>query len=468
MTKPTEGKVPPQNIEAEKWVIGALMLDSQCWDVVSSILTESDFYARSHQIIFRCIKELQQKGKPVDLLTVTDYLTTKGEILSVGGTDYIAEIVSQSASAVNVEVYAKIVKEKSLLRSAIRIATEIADTAYQGAYETIDLFLDQSEEKFFKLSEARNADGLVPSMNIVHQAMKKIESLYQQGAEITGLSSGLPSVDKMTSGFQPGEFIIIAARPSMGKTAFSLNIAESMVIRQKKIVAYFSLEMSKESLVTRLLASMSKINMVSLRSGRLDEYSWPRMIEAASILSEAKLFIDETSGISPIEIRSRCRRLKAQYGLDCIIIDYLQLMKLKEKAESREREVSEISRTLKAIAKEFQVPVMALAQLNRGVEGRAEKRPMLSDLRESGSIEQDADLIMMLYRDDYYDKDDPEKQGRAEVIIAKQRNGPTGTVKLAFDAQIGRFREIETSAPVLSPPKSSKGQGIVNFAPGNT
>lgn len=468
MMKPTEGKVPPQNVDAEKWVLGALMLEAHCWDQVSSILVETDFYARSHQILYRCMKELQQKGKPADLLTVTDYLSTKGEILSVGGTEYIAEIVSQTASSVNVEVYAKIVKEKSLLRLAIRTANEIADTAYQGAYENIDLFIDQAEEKFFKLSETRNADGLVPSMNIVHQAMKKIESLYQQGSDLTGLSAGIPSVDKMTSGFQPGELIIIAARPSMGKTAFSLNVAEAMAIRQKKTVAYFSLEMSKESLVTRLLASISKINMGSLKSGHLDEYSWPRMIEAASILSEAKFFIDESSGISPIEIRSRCRRLKNQYGLDCIMIDYLQLMKLKEKVESREREVSEISRTLKAIAKEFQIPVIALAQLNRGVEGRTEKRPMLSDLRESGSIEQDADVIMMLYRDDYYDKEDPEKQGRAEVIIGKQRNGPTGTVKLAFDAELGRFRELEATAPVMTPPKNPRGQGIVNFAPGNT
>jgi len=466
--KPTEGKIPPQNIDAERSVLGSVMLDSQCWDLVSSLLVETDFYARAHQIIFRCMKELNQKGKPTDLITVTDHLNTKGELLAVGGTEYIAEIVSLTASAVNLEVYAKIVKEKSLLRAAIRIANEIAESAYQGSFENIDVFIDQAEEKFFKLSESRNVDGLIPSMQIVHHAMKKIESLYQAGAELTGLSSGLSSLDKMTSGFQPGELIIIAARPSMGKTAFSLNIAEAIAIRQKKTVAYFSLEMSKESLVTRLLASMSKINMGALKSGRLDEYSWPRMIEAASILSESKLFIDETSSISPIEIRSRCRKLKSQYGLDCIIIDYLQLMKLKEKVESREREVSEISRTLKAIAKEFQIPVFALAQLNRGVEGRTEKRPMLSDLRESGSIEQDADIIMMLYRDDYYDKEDPDKQGRAEVIIAKQRNGPTGTVKLAFDAAIGRFRELESSAPIMTTPKNSKGQGIVNFAPGGS
>jgi replicative DNA helicase len=473
-----DGKIPPHNLDAEKSVLGALMLESECWDQVTSLIGETDFYAKSHQILFRSMKDLQQKGRPINLLTVTDYLTTKSELLSVGGPEYIADIVSQTASAVNVELYAQIIKEKSILRIAIRTATEIAESAYQGTFENIDLFIDQAEEKFFKLNENQNTDGLIPSMSIVHQAMKKIESLYQQGAELTGLSSGLASLDRMTSGFQPGELIIIAARPSMGKTAFSLNIAETMSIRQKKTVAYFALEMSKESLVTRLLALLSKINMGNLKSGRLDEYSWPRMIEAASVLSEAKLFIDETSGVSPVEIRSRCRRLKTQYGLDCIIIDYLQLMKLKEKVESREREVSEISRTLKAIAKELQIPVIALAQLNRGVEGRTEKRPMLSDLRESGSIEQDADLIMMLYRDDYYDKEDPEKQGRAEIIIGKQRNGPTGTVKLSFDAEIGRFREMESQgAPSPKPPSTknfgpknssspkTKGQNIINFAP---
>lgn len=467
------GRVPPQNIDAEKWILGALMLEAQAWDQVSSILIESDFYTRSHQLLYRAMRELHQKGQAVDLLTVTDFLSTKGEIHSVGGPEYIAELVGQAISAVNVEVYAKLVKEKSVLRQAIQISSEIAESAYQGTFESIDYFVDQAEEKFFKLNESRNTEGLVPSMNIVHQAMLKIESLYQQGSDITGVSSGIPSLDKMTAGFQPGELTIIAARPSMGKTAFSLNIAEAIAIRQKKTVAYFSLEMSKESLVTRLLASLSKINMGSLRSGHLDEYSWPRMIQAASVLSEAKLFIDETSGMSPVEIRSRCRRLKGQYGLDCIVIDYIQLMKLKEKVESREREVSEISRTLKAIAKELHVPIIALAQLNRGVEGRTEKRPMLSDLRESGSIEQDADVIMMLYRDDYYDKEDPDKVGRAEVIIGKQRNGPTGTVKLAFDAEIGRFREMEASAPVRpsqgpakANPNKPTPQGIVNFAPG--
>ena len=473
------GRVPPQSLDAEKWILGSLLLDNQAWDQVSSILVEADFYMRAHQILYRSMRELTLKGQPVDLLTISDYLNTKGELHSVGGAEYITELVGNTISSANVEVYAKLVKEKSVLRQAIQISTEIAETAYQGQFESIDYFVDQAEEKFFKLNESRNTEGLVPSMNIVHQAMLKIESLYQQGSDLTGVSSGIASLDKMTSGFQTGELIIIAARPSMGKTAFSLNVAEAIAIRQKKTVAYFALEMSKESLVTRLLALLSKINMKDLRSGHLDEYSWPRMIQAASTLSEAKLFIDETSGISPVEIRSRCRRLKSQYGLDCVIIDYLQLMKLKEKVESREREVSEISRTLKAIAKELNIPVIALAQLNRGVEGRTEKRPMLSDLRESGSIEQDADLIMMLYRDDYYDKEDPEKQGRAEVIIGKQRNGPTGTVKVAFDADIGRFREVEPSAPLQPPPpkgspkneprkggsQGAQQQGIINFAP---
>lgn len=472
------GRIPPQSLDAEKWILGSLMLDSQAWDQVSSVLVESDFYMRSHQILYRTMRELYQKGQAVDLLTVTDFLNTKGELHSVGGAEYITELVGQTISSVNVEVYAKLVKEKSILRQSIQISTEIAENAYQGQFESIDYFIDQAEEKFFKLNETRNTEGLVPSMNIVHQAMLKLESLYQQGSDVTGVASGITSLDKMTSGFQPGELTIIAARPSMGKTAFSLNVAEAIAIKQKKTVAYFALEMSKESLVTRLLALLSKINMQDLRSGHLDEYSWPRMIQAASVLSEAKLFIDETSGISPVEIRSRCRRLKSQHGLDCIMIDYLQLMKLKEKVESREREVSEISRTLKAIAKELNVPVLALAQLNRGVEGRTEKRPMLSDLRESGSIEQDADLIMMLYRDDYYDKEDPEKQGRAEIIIGKQRNGPTGTVKVAFEANIGRFKEAEASAPMQPPPnnkpyqqnrgsdkKSNPPQGIINFAP---
>ncbi|MCS6837569.1 MAG: replicative DNA helicase [Bdellovibrionaceae bacterium] len=452
--------LPPQNSEAEKSVLGSLMLDPQGWDIIQGNLTENDFYQKSHQTIFRVMADLFRRGKSVDLLTVTDALATKGELSNIGGPEYIAEVVNLGASAVNLEVYVQMIKEKSLLRQSIKIAQEIVDNAYRGQYENIDTFLDQAEEKFFKLSETRSSGHLVSSLNIIHQVMKKIESLYQQGAEVTGLSSGFSHLDAMTSGFQAGELIIIAARPSMGKTAFSLNLVESMTLRYKKRVAYFALEMSAQSLGERLLALVAGQNIKDVRSGRLTPSSWPKVLEAASVLSEAPLFIDDTSHISPLEIRSQCRRLKAQQGLDCIVIDYLQLMKLKEKTESREREVAEISRTLKAIAKELQIPVIALAQLNRGVEGRTEKRPMLSDLRESGSIEQDADLIMMLYREDYYDKDDPEKQGKAEVIIAKQRNGPTGTIKFHFDANIGRFREPVVHHSPQPPLKPQNGEDL--------
>jgi replicative DNA helicase len=307
-------------------------------------------------------------------------------------------------------------------------------------------------------------------MEIVKASIQKIEELYKRKADVTGVGTGFTELDKMTSGLHPGEMTIIAARPSMGKTAFSLNIAQHIALRLKKTVAYFSLEMGKESMMMRMLSAESKVNMSEIRNGRIQDSAWPKLINAASALSEASIFIDDTPGVSPFEIRSRARRLKAEHGIDVIMIDYLQLMSMKQKFNSREQEVAEISKSLKAIAKELQVPIIALAQLNRGVEGRADRRPMLSDLRESGSIEQDADVIMMLYRDDYYDKDDPEKQGHAEVIIGKQRNGATGTVKLRFDAKYNRFRDAESQAvspmaPPQAPPPMPGGRPK-NFAPG--
>ena len=470
--------VPPQNLDAEKTVIGAVLLDYQLWDQVSSTLIERDFYPRTHQLIFRAMKELADKGRPIDLLTVVDLLSQRAELEAVGGAEYLAELASCGVSSINLDVYVQLIKEKSLLRIAIQEAQKIIEEAYKQEFENIDYFIYKAEERFFRLSEHRQSSGLIPSIDIVQAAMKRIEALSQLDSEVTGIASGFESLDKMTSGFQAGELIIIAARPSMGKTAFSLNVAEHMVIKLQKTVAYFALEMSKESLMNRLIAMNAGVNMKYIRSGKLNSTSWPKLIQAAARFGEAKIYINDTSNISPIEIRSQVRRLKSQVGLDCIIIDYLQLMKLKEKAESREREVAEISRSLKAIAKELEVPVIALAQLNRGVEGRTEKRPMLSDLRESGSIEQDADLIMMLYREDYYDKEDSEKQGKAEVIIAKQRNGPTGTVKLHFESETGRFREmplLSPTAPMTKPsqPSSSPGDkpkakslsSIVNLAP---
>lgn len=449
------------------------MLDPEAWDQVSDLLDAADFYKGAHQVLFKAIKELQGKNQPVDLITVNNLLLSKGELAAAGGHEYLAELVGRTVSSANVGVYAKIVKEKSLLRKMITTSTEVIEKAYAEEFVSVDGFLDEAEAKFYKLGEQKGGEGLAAPLDIVRGSMLKIEELYKLKAEVTGISTGFTILDKMTSGLHPGELTIIAARPSMGKTAFSLNLAQAIALRQKKTVAYFALEMSQQSLMMRLLASEARINMGDLRRGKLSDSAWPKLIHAAGVLSESKLFIDETSSISPLEIRSRCRRLKAQHGLDCIMIDYLQLMKLKEKVESREREVSEISRTLKAIAKELNIPVIALAQLNRGVEGRTEKRPMLSDLRESGSIEQDADVIMMLYRDDYYDKDDPDKKGHAEVIIGKQRNGPTGTVKLVFEAEFGRFRDADPEPshplpppPVAGPPQNPGFGKPKNFAPG--
>lgn len=465
------GRLPPQNIEAEQSILGALMLDSLVWDSLGDQVSGEEFYKPAHQILFQTFKSLIAQNQPVDLITVTNHLTTEGQLAAIGGTEYLVELVNRTVSTANVVSHAKIVREKALVRQAIHISSEVIDQGYAEDFENVEHFLDEAEGKFYRLGETRQTEGLIHPMNLVKDSIKLIEERYKKKADITGLGTGFTQLDKMTSGFHPGELLILAARPSMGKTAFSLNIAQHIALRLKKTVAYFSLEMSKEAVMMRLLAAEARVNMSDLKTGRISDSAWPKLIDAAGHLSEAPLFIDDTSGISPFEVRSRCRRLKAQHGLDCIMIDYLQIMKLKERTESREREVAEISRTLKSISKELHVPVIALAQLNRGVEARTEKKPMLSDLRESGSIEQDADVIMLLYREEYYDKAD-EKKGHAEVIIGKQRNGPTGTVALKFDGQYGRFRDAdpEQSHPLPPPPPQSVtpfgGGKPKNFAPG--
>jgi replicative DNA helicase len=462
--------LPPQNIEAEQSILGGLLLEASAFDQVSDLLTEEDFYKPAHQTVYRAIKELHAKSERPDLLTISNLLDTKRELDAIGGSSYLASLLEKTISASNIMSYCRIVREKSLLRKLISTSSRFIDKAYSGDYQDIEVFLDQSESELFKVSESNNQTGLVGSMEIVKTSIERIEELYKRKAEITGLASGFTELDKMTAGLHGGELTIIAARPSMGKTAFSLNIAAHVAVKLKKTVAYFSLEMGKEAVMTRMLAAEAKVSMTELRSGKIQDSSWPRLINAAGLLSEAPLFIDDTPGISPFEIRARCRRLKSQHGIDLIMIDYLQLMDLKQRVESRERAVAEISKALKTIAKEMKIPVVALAQLNRGVEGRSDRRPMLSDLRESGSIEQDADVIGMLYREDYYDKDDPEKQGHAEVIIGKQRNGPTGTVKLRFDGKFNRFRDAESEGvnplppPQAPPPVPGKPR---NFAPGN-
>lgn len=454
------GKVPPQSLEAEQSVLGGLLLDREAFDQVTDILEVNDFYKPAHQTVFQTILELHQKSQPIDVVTVLNALQAKNAVEQIGGAEALVQLIENVVSAANIASHAKIIREKSLLRKLISTSTNFIEKAYSSEYTDVDSLLDLAESEILKVGDNKVNQGLVGSIDIVKSSIEKIEELYRKKLDVTGVPTGFAELDRMTAGLHAGELIIVAARPSMGKTAFSLNLATHMAIRAKKTVAYFSVEMAKESLMMRLLAGESKISMGEIRTGRVQDSSWPKLIQAAGSISEAPLFIDDTSGISPFEIRARCRRLKAVHGLDCIMIDYLQMMDLKQKVESRERAVSEISKGLKSIAKELQVPVIALAQLNRGVEGRSDRRPMLSDLRESGSIEQDADVIMLLYRDDYYDKDDADKQGHAEVIIGKQRNGPTGTVKLKFDAKTNKFRDAEPEgyAPMSKPPSQAPPQ----------
>jgi replicative DNA helicase len=471
-------RIPPQNIEAEQSILGALMLEKDAWDSVVDVISGADLYKPSHQKIYAAIEELHRKSLPVDLITVSNALQSKGELEQVGGADYLVDLVNRTISSANIASYAKIVKDKSLLRRLIHSCSQLIEKAYEEDFTDVESFIDHAEAEFYKLGENKKTEGLISAIEIVKSSVVKIEELYKRKSDITGVPTGFTMLDRMTSGLQPGELIIIAARPSMGKTAFSLNLAQHMALRAQKTIAYFSLEMGRDAVMMRVLATEARINAKDIRSGKIADNVWPKLINVAGQVSDSKFFIDETSGISPFEIRARARRLKAQVGLDCIIIDYLQLMDLKQKVESRERAVSEISKTLKSIAKELSIPIIALAQLNRGVEGRSDRRPMLSDLRESGSIEQDADVIMMLYRDDYYDKDDPDKQGHAEVIIGKQRNGPTGTVRLKWEAEFGRFRDAEPEPhhPLPPPPPqapagaSAGGPGPGgkprNFAPG--
>lgn len=470
-------RVPPQNMEAEQAVLGGLMIEPERWDDMAEILTAEDFYKPAHRKIFLAIQALNKRNQAADLVTVTNHLSEKGELEAVGGTGYLAEVMDQTPSTANINSYAQIIHDKSILRRVVQISQGFIEKAFNPDFDNIDVFLDSIEQDVFKVGEARGSQGLVDASELVRASLEKIETLYSQKLKVTGIPSGFVELDEITAGFQPGEFIIIAARPSMGKTAFSLNVTMHSALKEKKKIAYFSVEMAKEQVMIRLLASAAKVRLGDLRIGQIDDKAWPRLINTAAALSETHLFIDDSAGISPFDVRAKARRLKATHGLDMIIIDYLQLMGLKQRVENRQQEVSEISKLLKAVAKELQVPVIALAQLNRGVEGRSDRRPMLSDLRESGSIEQDADVIMMLYREDYYDRENPEVKGNAEVIIAKQRNGPTDTVKLRWMPEFGLFDNLiqgpEAPMPNSPPPNlNRRPQGEsgprkpMNFAPG--
>lgn len=440
-------KRPPHSAEAEQSIIGALMLDNQVWDKVSSKLCETDFYRTEHRILFKAITTLVKRDQPFDVVTLLDTLKSMDELDDAGGETYLFELANNTPSVANVAAYADIVREKSVQRQLISVASEIADSAYNPGGREVPELLDFAETKVFAIAEQTGGDGGPESIKtILVKAVEKIDALYHNGDAITGLATGLSDLDEMTSGLQPSDLVIVAGRPSMGKTTLVMNMAEHAAIKAGKPVLVFSMEMPSDSLAMRMMSSLGRIDQHRIRTGKLDDDDWPRITSAVHMLSEAPLFMDDTPALSPAEMRARARRLAKEHGqLGLIVVDYLQLMKVPGfKADSRTAEISEISRSLKALAKELEVPVIALSQLNRSLEQRQDKRPVMSDLRESGAIEQDADLICFIYRDEVYNEDSPDK-GVAEIIIAKQRNGPIGKVRVAFLGKYTRFEDLAFS-----------------------
>jgi len=439
---PSLHRVPPQNLEAEQSVLGGILLDNQGLNAVLEIITARDFYSEAHRQIFEAAHNLSERGEPIDLITLSNALKDQKRLDKVGGAAYLAGLVDNVPSAANIRHYAKIVKEKAILRSLINTATEILGKTYETGAD-IDTVLDEAEQAIFAISEKKIRQAFFPLKEIVKDSFRTIEDLYSRKELVTGVPTGFDKVDDLTSGLQKADLIIIAGRPSMGKTAFALNIAQHVAMQTATPVCIFSLEMAKEQIAMRMLAATAKVDSQRIRRGFLGEMDWPKLTAAADSLSEAPIFIDDTAAITVLEMKAKARRLKAEHGLGLVIIDYLQLMRSGTTKDSREQEISEISRSLKALAKELSVPVIALSQLNRQVEVRTNRRPQMADLRESGAIEQDADVIAFIYRDEVYNKaeDNPEK-GIAEIIIAKQRNGPTGTVKLAFLEKFTSFENL--------------------------
>lgn len=435
-------RIPPQNIEAEQAVLGAIFLEPSSLILASEILLPSDFYRNSHQRIFDVMLKLSDEGKAVDLITVTEELAASKLLEDTGGVSYLSELAGSVPTAANIEYYAKIVEEKALLRRLIRTATEIAQDGYTREDEVDDLLSD-AEKNIMEVAQRKNVGAFHNIKDVLVRTYDNIEQLYNRKGDITGIATGFVELDKMTAGFQRNDLIIVAARPSVGKTAFALNIAQNVATKTDENVAIFSLEMGAEQLVMRMLCAEGNINAQNLRTGALTDEDWSKLTMAMGSLSNAGIFIDDTPGIRVSEIRSKCRRLKQEHGLSMVLIDYLQLIQGSGRSkENRQQEVSEISRSLKGLARELEVPVIALSQLSRGVEQRQDKRPMMSDIRESGSIEQDADIVAFLYREDYYDKE-TENQNIIEIIIAKQRNGPVGTVQLAFVKEYNKFVNLE-------------------------
>jgi len=435
-------KLPPQNLEAEQSVLGGILLENQALNTVLELLTVDDFYSESHRKIFAAVLDLSEKRDPCDLVTLSDALRNRNQLEQVGNAAYLASLVDSVPSAANIVYYCRIVKQKAILRRLIGTATEILNRSYSPGAE-IDQVLDEAERSIFDISQNKIRPSFYPIKEIIKESFKAIERLFERKDLITGVPTGFEKLDEMTSGLQNSDLIVIAGRPSMGKTAFALNIAQHAAIQDGTPVAIFSLEMAKEQIALRMLSSEARVDSQRIRKGFLGETDWPKLTTAAGNLSETRIFIDDTPAITVLEMKAKARRLKAEAGLGLIILDYLQLMRGSDGRESREQEISEISRSLKALAKELSIPVVALSQLNRKVEDRTNRRPQMADLRESGAIEQDADVILFLYRDEVYNKseDNPEK-GIAEVIVGKQRNGPVGTVKVAFLEKYTRFENL--------------------------
>jgi replicative DNA helicase len=444
-------KLPPHSVEAEQSVLGGLLIEATALDKIADLITDDDFYRHEHRLVYRQIVRLSEMAKPVDVITVAEALEIAGELDKVGGLPYLGSLAQNVPSAANIRRYGEIVRERSIMRKLAEVGSDIASSAYNPTGRDAAQLLDEAESKVFEIAEAgsRGKQGFMGMPPLLTQVVERIETLYgrENNSDVTGTATGFTDLDRMTSGLQPGDLIIVAGRPSMGKTAFSINIAENVALDSKKPVAIFSMEMGATQLAMRMLGSVGKLNQHDLRTGRLQDDDWGRLTHALGKLNDAPIFIDESAALSALDLRARSRRLHRQNdGLSLIVVDYIQLMSSNagKASENRATEISEISRSLKSLAKELHVPVIALSQLNRSLEQRPNKRPVMSDLRESGAIEQDADLILFIYRDEVYNSDSADK-GKAEIIIGKQRNGPIGTVALAFRGEYTRFDNLASS-----------------------
>ena len=438
-------KVPPHSIEAEQSLLGGLMLDHQSWDKIADIVSESDFYRKDHRLIFAAIANLAEDANPCDVVTVSEWLDKNGQLEAAGGLEYVASLANETPGAANARSYARILRERSMLRSLISAGNEISGAAFASDGRTAAEIVDDAERLVFEIAESgsRGRSGFKSLKQILPEAVDRIDVLHQSDGDITGISSGFVEFDKLTAGLQPGDLVIVAGRPSMGKTTFAVNMAENAAIGAKVPTAIYSMEMPAQQLAFRMISSLGRVDQTHLRTGKFPDEDWSRINTAVQLMSDAPIFIDDTAGLSPTEIRARARRLQREHGLGLIVVDYLQLMNVPGNKENRATEISEISRSLKALAKELSVPVVALSQLNRSVEQRQDKRPVMSDLRESGAIEQDADVIIFIYREEVYNQETPRK-GIADISIAKQRNGPIGDFPLTF---VGRYTKFENWVP---------------------